>query len=648
MVSPPLDDLKVSGYSMIPIICTDGHVNQPMTSAIVTVWAQDTASVANDGDGSIRPLAVQLPLTPPSDNRWAASIQVEVTIDLPKPYPLKSTVQLIGTLRSGKTQLVLESAKQDICRPSIQPGKTSRLLFDKFSMTPPFGPHDQAVPFRAAGDFVWHLKNLTHPDKTKLDYGRSTRLELFWLSDTASAGPSWTDDEDTATKSDLQGCHSVSFLRLLIPSYFAIIKQGKLKPDRQQWWINHVASVLQALSLKYNTISGRSAFGVGCSGGTFDLDLFLDQKDKSPLVNSFDLCALIDLGFDLVVTAYDQPVTSCEWAFKAPFGKVVAGEPFGLSKNTTPAITPKGVNNPFFHGRNHAASYEHNKENQDPCAVRAWLEVKLPQRSTRMVVDLAWAAKKVSKSKNQATLATLSRNDFLKAQILPPRPLSDFANHDRSSAPGGQVFVETSFIGPTDQVSRRKTRLGVHDVGGLHVSKDADGRPRSIVLPTSLETTIASLIETGRNLDEPFMGFNDASLREHHVTRVLKSVYRWWMPEISHKNDYKVAPDVTKVSYTYTNMPVTGGLSGKLDINIHIYDSLPAAFEALVCELSRYESNVSKSCSALEKYGPGKHIGHVWLSASPFALVLVPAAHYPLEIISLAPEAQRSEHWMPL
>jgi hypothetical protein len=152
----------------------------------------------------------------------------------------------------------------------------------------------------------------------------------------------------------------VGLLRLFLPQPTEFKDVAGFAETFDHWWVSHTLQRLRSSSCVYNTISGKSGFGVGCSGGSFDLQYCLKSAfavgggstNPNPvLINSFDLSALVQLASGLLLGNDGNEVLHTRWVCKTPFGHVKPNMPFGLGPKSSPSISwPDGVNNPYFSG----------------------------------------------------------------------------------------------------------------------------------------------------------------------------------------------------------------------------------------------------------------------------------------------------------
>ena len=167
---------------------------------------------------------------------------------------------------------------------------------------------------------------------------------MYWLPGFAPAGPSMARVEFDISRLDLQGVYPVSLLRFFIPSPFDFRSEGNLQSTFKRWWAGHVISSIRASGLRYNTIEGRAGYGVSCCGGSLNWDEWI--KRVNPLVNSFDLAALVQVGCILLDPRMSWGL-ELRWICQSKHGYIQPSMPFGWEGDQK---LPQGANNPFFSG----------------------------------------------------------------------------------------------------------------------------------------------------------------------------------------------------------------------------------------------------------------------------------------------------------
>lgn len=179
---------------------------------------------------------------------------------------------------------------------------------------------------------------------SKLAGGKATSLlEMYRLYGDAPGGPTAAA---AVTRINLQGKWPIGLLRSFVPDPFEVAKLSAddvaaLKTDLWSWWARHAVGKLQSKKQCYDAAEGRSGYGVGPTGGSFDLQDWI--QDSNPNVNSADLTALLQAAFSILSTP--QLPDPSNWVLIAPFGEIAANKvlPFGFDLYD-------GVKNPFFKG----------------------------------------------------------------------------------------------------------------------------------------------------------------------------------------------------------------------------------------------------------------------------------------------------------
>lgn len=203
-------------------------------------------------------------------------------------------------------------------------------------------------------------RNLFDNTLPALTSDQKTQLEICWLNGPALSGPGLIQGDMMRTAIDFQGKYPVELLRIFLPQATDFKGVIGFAETFDRWWMSHIIMRLQSSSCVYNTISGRSGFGVCCSGGSFDLQQCVklafppagtSTNPSTVLINSFDLSALIQLASGLLLGGDGIEYLNTRWVCKTPFGHVKPNMPFGLGKQSSPPVSwPEGVNNPYYSG----------------------------------------------------------------------------------------------------------------------------------------------------------------------------------------------------------------------------------------------------------------------------------------------------------
>jgi hypothetical protein len=152
---------------------------------------------------------------------------------------------------------------------------------------------------------------------------------------------------------DMQGKWPISLLRLFLPRPTELTKEPPTEENLAPWWAANICKKLQTVRCAFDTVSGKSGFGVSCTGGSFDLEYFTravlapgESKKKPSLVNSFDLSALLQLGSYLAICEDGYDLLDSVWVTMAPYGHFKPCAPFGVKANDIP--WPPGLDNPYY------------------------------------------------------------------------------------------------------------------------------------------------------------------------------------------------------------------------------------------------------------------------------------------------------------
>lgn len=370
-----ISKIVIEATTEVAVLNNNGSIIQPGT--VFEAWQEASATANVDGlSGSSMPIAFKIPKDKVSDYN-IPKLKITGTCLYPKNYPRAATCKLVGILKRAPEDTPLISSKPwSIALPTTSPPSDQLLplLAEEFTMPAAFTDQPCPVPFRVAGDFQWAvvciLPGGTRSNVTlffreadslvqSLKYDKDTRLEVIWLKGPASAGPSTSPASFVRTAIDLCGSYPIDLLRLYLPNpvdLTTFINDPGPKLDYRDWWVQQSLKRLPASGFIYNTIAGKSGFEVGCCGGSFALKEFTTQalSTSSPepaLINSFDLAALTQLAFSLLVDKQGIEVQYNRWVCKTQFGTMKPGMPFGLTDKTSPSVSwPQGVNNPYFWG----------------------------------------------------------------------------------------------------------------------------------------------------------------------------------------------------------------------------------------------------------------------------------------------------------
>ena len=172
---------------------------------------------------------------------------------------------------------------------------------------------------------------------------------MYWLAGSAPAGPTAAWDV-RGTHVDMQGKWPVGLLRMFAPTLYDLEMQDDVPADNALlWWAKYVVKTIPAYGAKYDAFEGRPHHGVTCLGGSFDLTGWVQRQSR--LVNSFDLNALIQMGFCLLPDVNNGKVRLPAWVSMMPVTEMNddAMLPLGWRENSEIG-TEGGAKNFFFLG----------------------------------------------------------------------------------------------------------------------------------------------------------------------------------------------------------------------------------------------------------------------------------------------------------
>jgi hypothetical protein len=216
---------------------------------------------------------------------------------------------------------------------------------------------------------------------------------------------------------NLDRVYPISLLRLFLPQPSEFVSVPDFDKVYLQWWMSNCLKKIPTSRFQYDTIVGKSGFGMGCCGGSFRFDefqkaAFSTNSASAPpplLINSFDLASLVQLASSLLVSENGNEILNSKWVCKSPFGIQKPGVPFGITDKTVPAVSwPKGLNNPYFSGEGERATetcdkalanidhadgampFESEVIKIKPANARSWIEAAFSENRT-CVIDWACA-----------------------------------------------------------------------------------------------------------------------------------------------------------------------------------------------------------------------------------------------------------------
>lgn len=178
-----------------------------------------------------------------------------------------------------------------------------------------------------------------------------TRLEIYELPAIAVGGPTEALDSE-ATLPNLQGKWPVSLLRLFMPNPYDL--QGKaadIKSNVLSWWAQLSIDRIRACNVAYDATEGISGYGVGLFGGSLDINAFYDKVN--PTINSFDMGALLEAAYHIILPTFAVTVTpKITWVGLTPAGSIANKDTFPMVPLgwEADAAAATGVSTPFFKG----------------------------------------------------------------------------------------------------------------------------------------------------------------------------------------------------------------------------------------------------------------------------------------------------------
>ncbi|KAB5583396.1 hypothetical protein GE09DRAFT_1211990 [Coniochaeta sp. 2T2.1] len=521
-------------------------------------------------DGSLTPFGFLLD----PKNKGVAHIRITGNVTYPQEWQGVLEPVLVGYL-DDITKAPLLSAKigEVVLPPRNAPAGPLSFDVAQMDFAEPLDPIlalQSPVPYKVAGDFKWML---TCPDTpfAPITTTVTSRLESYRLKAYASSGPLKVESWHSETHLDMQGKYPVSVLRLFVPSLSELKEAGS----------DLITGV------KYNAIDGRSGYGVGCCGGSFNWKDWVARVN--PYVNSFDLPALLQIAMSLFSTRnfYEYDVT-LRWVCHTPDGFLQTSIPFGWDGSVHPDMSA-GVTNPFFLGltRNYAIRLpDPSKVPNCGLNARVWLEIgPSDDIGGQFVVDTAFNVMGKGQMSYQLELARLTRDAFLKAHLSKSEGGSLNALDNGVPDLMAACFSNESFGGLQSGEPGTITRVGVVNLLGANGPKFGPRPVPLMPIPPSMRNAISAAVKA-REVAGALWAYNDASLKSSDIFPVLVKT----TPFTVGGSWVNVAKGVSVVTYLLGNVGINDYTTGQICVKIHVYDNFHGSTEALVFELSKVES----------------------------------------------------------
>ncbi|KAH6949559.1 hypothetical protein DER45DRAFT_649950 [Fusarium avenaceum] len=566
----PLEINSVSTKPTIPIANDDETVSLlPAEQEVLAVWESSVDKVA-------RPVGFKLGTGP-----FTAGVVARALI--PKDWGNNLDCLLTGNIGQGNEAIKIFSGawKWNIPQPrSDSPAEQFKFETD-VEFLDPLGDSKLAsiLPYGFHGEVQWTLE-LKSPGKLttipKLAGGKATSLlEMYRLYGDAPGGPTAAA---AVTRINLQGKWPIGLLRSFVPDPFEVAKLSAddvaaLKTDLWSWWARHAVGKLQSKKQCYDAAEGRSGYGVGPTGGSFDLQGWI--QDSNPNVNSADLTALLQAAFSILSTP--QLPDPSNWVLMAPFGEIAANKvlPFGFDLDD-------GVKNPFFKGLGA----------KDPgsggMSSFSWLEIKPNDSNPPTVVQTAFKIKGPTDGDGfKPDVAQRGRKAFLQSCISNPETLPNL---------GMENCFTTADFDPikADNNGLYLRRVGLYDLRGINEPWQliAYNRPSLMPMTKRSRFAIQTLLQA-REGDEKIVLLNDASLLPSAILPKLTSDPKF---KVTTENfNLKVGRGVAVASYTVPlGLRSPTGSDINACVKIHVYQNYNDALEAMAFELAKLESMPEK------------------------------------------------------
>ncbi|EAW15337.1 uncharacterized protein ACLA_060040 [Aspergillus clavatus NRRL 1] len=590
--------LRIKCITAVPELVVSnskGVAQQP--SVPLEIWSSDGADVRDKPAGSLKPVALEL--AKKAQERYTLKLTIKGTCIFPEPWPRTATCQLQGTVKGSTDKIITSEDWTVVLDPTSPPKRESREFeFSNLTVPSPFKEGIPPVPNSLAGDIKWKIVIPGGDPKNDLEQRNTTRVEFCWLYGPAPTGPSLIRTSLERTVVDFQGKYPIGLLRAVLPTRNQLQAQPDPKPDPdpalpagpEGWWIQYCERWLWKSGLIYNTISGRSAFGMGYCGGSFDLEEFVlimnitDPTAKRTLVNSFDVTAIAQLALMLAAHRQTNDLWATHWVCKAPFGYINPTIPLALGVE---------VNNPFYQGIDGPYAGKPlipTKEltNVPECKARAWLEVDLEKPAR--VVDLSHRLGEL------ADCGQRDRDEYAAVHMVAATKtdLADFRDDMLSN--GGQCHSNTDnqfSVKQSGEVADPEppiARVGVYDLLGVGTPRRGAKQASVVPIPPVMRGIITEMMARGKNPQWPQLGYNDASLRFSSLQSIIQDGP---LKDNTSDTSVRVTMGATVIKYSVDDVSLTSTVKGKMVIRIHVFDQLHDAYEAMAFELSKCERELS-------------------------------------------------------
>ncbi|KAK1754836.1 hypothetical protein QBC47DRAFT_202429 [Echria macrotheca] len=604
---------QITATSILPIGNRDESVSL-QRNVPSDLWNSNSPNGADDGPtGSLKPVGFQL------GKPIAMSINGTANYPIDWPEMAKGNYLIIGSIQYGN------GPKIDVLRgkwpeskvtdPAPRPEPILSVPFTvSLEMIDPL-PADKKItdiPWGFAGDVEWRIQPESELS-LQLVVPTKTRLEMYQLGAIAPGGPTEARSAES-TLPNFQGKWPVHLLRLFVPGPSEL--QGSaadIQANKVSWWAKYICRKVSSLGEAYDALEGRSGYGVGILGGSFDMTSFYDKVLLIPPypkvslgLNSFDTTSLVEAAFWILlpaINASDTPRPKVTWIGLTPCGEIADPKVFQMVplgwQNDAAA---QGVSTPFFKG-NLAVS---KKPEDGALAATAWLEIQM-NPTTTFVVQIAFNVKGPNDQRPRPDLGDETRSDFL------IRHFKDEGLNGRTT----QFFDSTTVPQVSDATKAGDNlgrRAGLYNLRGVNepwpwLYSATSGKPSMLPMPPSLRAAIALRLPDAKNSASTAKRLdlvNAGSLRPHRIYALLKPkvvVPGSNVPQPDHyngKTDYfrlVVGRGVSVASYICL-LDATGKLQELKDVKARVkistFEKFSDALDGLVTALGGFECDISK------------------------------------------------------
>ncbi|KAK6535425.1 hypothetical protein TWF694_001885 [Orbilia ellipsospora] len=349
---PPLTVNEIVATPSFALSTTDPDETLTLPAFQTQIFDVNTPTkyvdTADPTQASLRPIAFSYPANVSTPKSFKIALKLAINLTAPPEWSVVPTSKVV----------VYGCSPSNLLKPVFQsdevPVSTAKGTWSVDSMNvdlPEVMRKDGGkLPFKLAGTFVWTVMVVNNPALVSLPTPIPSVLELYFTNVSAPSGHMGTDGTPILARTpQFDQVYPLALLRRFWPSITDIPSGEPLRQEKlNEFYCQHIVTTLWALGNphvdkkpQFDSVAGRSAYGVGALGGTFDLLAF--DSLKYPLCNSFDLTAILHLACSLLLTSYEAELVQPTWVLNDKLAFVVPGQFYGLSDAS---VSP--CNNPFW------------------------------------------------------------------------------------------------------------------------------------------------------------------------------------------------------------------------------------------------------------------------------------------------------------